>query len=105
MILGYDLLAQRVNDHGPRIDRNEDAIAVLTLKVQRLGDEAASRDQTVVATAKALREAKEAQDATSRAETAKSEQTWSPLTRLFAVVTIIGVIVAIYAALMGKVGA
>jgi hypothetical protein len=57
----------------------------LTLAVQRLGDQAVSRDATVVTTAAALKDAEEARRA-------KSETSWSPLARAS---TILGVLVAI----------
>ena len=50
----------------------------LTLAVQRLGDQAVARDATVVTTAKALKEAEDARRA-------KTEQSWTPVARLLAV--------------------
>lgn len=51
----------------------------LTLAVQRLGDQAVSRDATVITTAKALKDAEDA-----RRDNA--ERAWSPVSRLLAVV-------------------
>ena len=51
----------------------------LTLAVQRLGDQAVSRDATVVTTAAALKDAEDARRA-------KSEQSWSPWQKIFAAV-------------------
>lgn len=49
----------------------------LTLAVQRLGDQAVSRDATVVTTAAALKDAEDARRS-------KDDQSWSPIARLFA---------------------
>jgi chromosome segregation ATPase len=88
----FDTLSMRVTDLVPRVDRHETAISSLELKVQRLGDEAQSRDKEVVATAKALREAKEQAEATARAEAAKSDSTWQPVTKVFAVIAGLAVV-------------
>jgi hypothetical protein len=65
----------------------------LTMAVQRLADQATARDATIIATANALRAADEARRT-------KSEQTWSPWSRIFvaagALVGIFGVVLAIY---------
>jgi hypothetical protein len=73
-----------------RVDRHETLLGTLQLSVQRLDLNATSSAATVIATASALKDAKEAQEATSRAEAAKTEQAWSPITRLFAILTAIG---------------
>jgi hypothetical protein len=49
----------------------------LTLAVQRLGDQAVSRDATVVTTAAALKDAEDARRS-------KDDRSWSPIARLFA---------------------
>lgn len=67
-----------------RVDRTEMHMGQIQLDVQRLDLEAKASAATVTATAKALREAKEAQDATSRAETVKADRAWSPVTKVFA---------------------
>jgi hypothetical protein len=94
------LISYKVDSLVTTVGRHETQISGLTLSVQRLGDEATSSQATVVATAKALREAKEAQEATSRAEVAKADQTWTPMARLFAFTTaaaaIIGTVAALY---------
>jgi hypothetical protein len=68
----------------------------VALAVQRLGDQAISRDATVVTTAAALKDAEEARRD-------KTEQRWSPLTRLSVVVGTIaaagGLLLTIYLAL------
>lgn len=58
----------------------------LVMAVQRLSDQAVARDATVIATAAALKEA----EATRRA---RSDQTWSPIQRILAVIAGLGVIV------------
>jgi len=75
-----------------RVDRHETVLGELQLSVQRLDLNATSSAATVIATASALKDAKEAQEATSRAEVAKTEQAWSPITRLFAVLAAIGTV-------------
>lgn len=57
----------------------------LTLAVQRLGDQAVSRDATVVTTAAALKDAEDARRS-------KDDHSWSPLTR---VATALGALVAL----------
>lgn len=65
----------------------------LTLAVQRLGDQAVSRDATVITTAAALKDA----DAARRD---KTEQSWTPFTKFLAVlaglVTFAGLVWAIW---------
>ena len=68
------------------------ALHVLTLAVQRLGDQADANAKTVIATASALEKA----DAARRAQ---SETSWSPLTRLGVVVGALAALVGIYLAL------
>jgi hypothetical protein len=70
-----------------------DEIHAQTMAVQRLSDQAVSRDATVVTTAAALKDAEDARRA-------KSESSWSPLSRtatilgaLVAVVTLLGYLV------------
>ena len=53
-----------------------------TLALQRLADQASSRDATAVVTAKALKDADEARRA-------KSESSWSPMAKLLAVVAVL----------------
>lgn len=61
------------------IDTNTAVLNNLLLAVQQLRDQAESRDATILATAKALKEASEA-----RRET--TERTWSPWQKVIAVV-------------------
>ena len=81
-----NLVGYKVTDLVIRVDRHERDLGELKLSTQQLAADAVARDATVAATAKALREAKEAQDATARAEVSKSERSWSPFTKFFAVI-------------------
>jgi hypothetical protein len=67
----------------------------LTLAVQRLGDQAVSRDATVVTTAAALKDAEDARRS-------QSEQAWSPYTKIFAALAAVAALAAIYAVLVRK---
>lgn len=91
-----NLVARLVEDLAPRVSTHDAALAALTLTSQRLDGEATSREKTVVATAIALKDAKDATDAATRAEAAKSEQGWTPMARLFAASTAIAAVVAVY---------
>lgn len=66
----------------------------LKLAVQRLGDQAVSRDATVITTAAALKDAE-------AARRDKADQSWSPWAKIFAGLAAIGVIVGIILALRG----
>jgi len=67
----------------------------LTLAVQRLGDQAISRDATVVTTAAALRDADEARRS-------KTEQSWSPVAKAFAVLAAVATAVSLYLAVVNR---
>ena len=79
---GHDLHFARINGSLESVSKEMHA---LTLAVQRLGDQAVSRDATVITTAKALKDAEDARRD-------KTEQSWSPLTRLSLV---LGVLVSL----------
>ena len=64
----------------------------LTLAVQRLGDQAVSRDATVVTTAAALKDAEEARRS-------QAESSWSPWQKLLAVIGGLVALVGLYLAL------
>lgn len=64
-----------------------------TLALQKLGDQAVARDATVITTAAALKSADEQRRAAA-------EQSWSPWTKLFAV---IGAVVALISAVVAAV--
>lgn len=66
----------------------------LKLAVQRLGDQAVSRDATVITTAAALKDAE-------AARRDKADQSWSPMTKIIAVIGALGVIVAVFFAIKG----
>lgn len=61
----------------------------LTLAVQRLGDQAVSRDATVITTAAALKEAE-------AARRDRADRSWSPLTRLGVAAGIVAALVTVY---------
>jgi hypothetical protein len=82
----------RVDRHEREITENRDDIAQLQSLTQTLKEGADADKKTAVALALALKEA----DETRRT---KSESTWSPITRLFAILTGIATIVGIYFAI------
>jgi TolA-binding protein len=77
---------EKVGDLKGRVDRHEQDINMLKADTQQLRSDAVAKDLTVIATAKALSEAKEAADAAGRAEVAQSERRWSPFARTMTVV-------------------
>ena len=79
-----NLVNYKVDGVVQRVDHHEKRIGELTLEVQRLGDQATASAQTVVKTAEALKDAKEAQDAQTRSEMTKSEKFWTPWSRVAA---------------------
>lgn len=78
-----------INGHLADIARE---LTIMSLAIQRLGDQAVSRDATVITTAAALKDAEEARRN-------QSERSWSPWSKVFAVLagiaTVIGIILAI----------
>lgn len=96
------LIAYKVDSLVVTVARHGEQIAALLLTTQRLEQDAESSKATVIATAKALREAKEAQEATARAESAKDDQSWTPITRMFAVLAAAGGLVAAVATFTGQ---
>jgi hypothetical protein len=77
------------------LDRLANEMHTLTLAVQRLGDQAVSRDATVVTTAAALKDAEEARRQSS-------EHSWSPWARAFAAVAALATAVGLVLALMPR---
>jgi hypothetical protein len=77
-----------------------DEMHSLTLAVQRLGDQAMAREATVLVTAAALKDSEEARRIGEVAERDKSEQSWSPWTRVFAVLAAIATAVGLYVLLV-----
>lgn len=64
-------------------------LRAMNLAVQRLGDQADASARTVIATAVALKEADDVRRS-------KSEQAWSPLTKIFAAIAAAAAMVGIY---------
>ena len=78
-------------DHDERLDKINGSMERLAtemsgvkLAVQRLGDEARSAASTVLATAAALKDEREATAAALRATTERADQRWTPTMRLAA---------------------
>ena len=92
------LIAYKVDSLVSRVDRHEHELSTLTLAVQSLVDGRAADAKERAATVEALKDAKDTQEATDRAEVAKSNLAWSPLTRAFAVATGAMVLVQLYQA-------
>jgi hypothetical protein len=76
-LAGHDRHFEAING---QLGRVADELAGIRMAVQRLGDQAVARDATVVTTAAALKDAEEARRD-------KTEQSWSPLTRIVAVLS------------------
>jgi chromosome segregation ATPase len=75
-------VAEKVSEIRSRLDRHEKDISDLKLTTQQLASDAIAKDLTVIATAKALSEAKEAADAAAQSEVQRSNSRWTPLERL-----------------------
>lgn len=91
-----NLVAYQVTGLIERVDRHEAEIRILTSETQKLASDAKANIQTVESTAKALREAKESEEAATRASLARSEQTWSPFARTLAVVAVLASLLSVY---------
>ena len=102
-----DRVADRVNDLRVRVDRNDTEIATLKSTTQSLTEGANASKETAVALALALKDAKDTQESTARAESAKAAVVaadvasraalgWSPITRLFALSSLALVALNIY---------
>lgn len=78
------LVLQRMDDIVPRVERHDIAITSLLLSVQGLSDGMVARDRTAIEKAQALKDAKDAQEATGRAEAARADTSWSPASKLIA---------------------
>lgn len=107
-----DRVADRVNDLRGRVDRHETEIGDLKSLTQTLKEGAKASADKAEALALALKEAKEAVDATAlqeanKAATVAREKTdrdalgWSPIARLFAVFAAVLAVVLVYQALTG----
>lgn len=95
------LINFQLGEIGRRVGDHETRLGGLELNVQRLGDAAVADKLTVEQTARALKDAKEATEATARAELQKSDQAWTPINRLLAAVSILSALVAFYFAING----
>jgi hypothetical protein len=91
-LAGHDKHFEAINGS---LEKIAEELHGLKLAVQRLGDQAVARDATVVTTAAALKDAEEARRD-------KVEQSWSPMSRVIAVIGAIGVLVGLYFALRPK---
>lgn len=74
-----DLIFFQVTDHAKILDRHGEDITQLKMTTQQLSSDAGAREDTVVATAKALADAKKAQDDAV-------ESKWAPWGRTTAIV-------------------
>jgi archaellum component FlaC len=90
-----------LDQHEKRLDkingsmtRLADEMGGVKLAVQRLGDDARSAATTVLATAKALKEERDATAEALRARTERADQKWTPMVRF-------GVFMGSFAALVG----
>jgi len=108
-----NLVADRVSGVITRVDRHESDIGNLISRTQRLEDGAKASTEKAEALALALREAKDAVDATALQEVNKSQMAareksdrdalgWSPITRLFAIAAAGLIVVNIWQALTGN---
>ena len=97
-----DRVVDRVSDLRGRVDKHEGEIATLKSQTQSLAEGASASKETAVALALALKDAKETQEATVRAEAAKSDQTWSPIARA---ATLLGAIAIAWSLLQAFTGA
>ena len=107
-----DRVIDRVSDLRGRVDQHETKIDTLQSQTQSLREGFDAAEGKAIALALALKDAKEAQEATGRTEASKaaiaereaaarSALGWSPITRLFAVVTVLLAAILIYQALTG----
>jgi hypothetical protein len=87
-----NVVLERTSTLTRRMDEVEERARSLEAVTQRLDLDALSRDKTAVALALALKEAKEAVEATARLKGAEEANTWSPFARFGAV---LGSLVAI----------
>jgi len=107
-----DLVSDRVSGLITRVDRHESDIGALKSLTQTLKEGAVADREKAEALALALKEAKEAVEATAlqeankatvkaREEKDKAALGWSPVTKLFAIVAALLVVVNLYQALYG----
>lgn len=98
-----NLIARLVNDLAPVVSTHSEAITALRLAAQKLGLDADASADKVVSTAQAMKDKRETDAALVKSDAAKEDESWQPITKLFAAVSVIasiGVLVlAAYAAL------
>ena len=87
-----NLVAERVSNTMKVVEQHSEDIGVLKSATQRLTDQAAARDATAVTLAAALKEADDQRHI-------KSDRKWSPITRVFALLTGVATIISVYFAL------
>jgi hypothetical protein len=108
-----NLVADRVSGLITRVDRHEGEIGTLKSLTQSLKEGAKASTEKAEALALALKEAKEAVEATALSESNKAQAAaresaaraalgWSPITKLFAIAAAALVVVNIWQALTGN---
>jgi len=108
-----NLVADRVSGVIARVDRHESEIGTLKSATQSLKEGAKASTEKAEALALALKEAKEAVEATALSESNKAQAAaresatraalgWSPITKLFAIAAAALVVVNIWQALTGN---
>ena len=108
-----DRVGDRVDDLRHRVDEHDGEIGTLKSRTQSLAEGALAAEKTALALAVALKDAKEATEATARHEADKSAVAereaatkaalgWSPVTRVFAAGSFILAAILIYQAVTGK---
>ena len=108
-----DRVGDRVADLRHRVGEHDQEIDVLKSKTQSLSEGALAAEKTALALAVALKDAKEATEATARLEAdkfavaereaaTKAALGWSPITRVFAVVAALAIAFNLYQTLTGK---
>ena len=108
-----DLVSDRVAGLMTRVDRHEASLGELKSRTQRLEDGAKASTEKAEALALALKEAKDAVEATAAQEANKAQAAardktdrdalgWSPITRLFAIAAAGLIVVNIWQALTGN---
>jgi ABC-type transporter Mla subunit MlaD len=97
----FDGLALRLADVLPVVAQHTAQIASLILGHQSLKDEAAARDKTVIATAQALKDAKDTAEGMDRTARAEADNSWSPVQRMGLIATAVGSIIVTAATVYG----
>lgn len=77
----FDRIGDRVMELMPVVAEHTRDIHELKMATASLASEALARDRTVLATAAALKDAKDAAEGIARAEAAKKDEAWSPVAK------------------------